>query len=110
MAFYSFLRKLNLVVDIEALINTKVLLRSDLYLDGSFAYVTVRASKTILFQERFFSLPLPRVPGSLLCPVFAQLHHLRINHVPSGAPFFFSLVKRSRAPFRVPFLLKYLNL
>ena len=99
MAFYSFLRKLNIVVDIEALINTKVLLRSDLYLDGSFPYVTVRASKTILFQERFFSLPLPRVPGSLLCPVFAQLHHLRINHVPSGAPIFSLWSKGHARPF-----------
>ena len=45
VAFYSCLRKSNLVVDSEALIIPKVLLRSDLYFDWSFAYVTVRASK-----------------------------------------------------------------
>jgi len=33
-------------------------------------------------------LPLPRVPGSLLCPVTALLNHLRINHVPSSVPLF----------------------
>ena len=64
------------------------MLRSDLYFDESFACVTVRASKTIQFQERIFSLSLPRVPGSLLCPVSALFNHLRINHVPSGAPLF----------------------
>ena len=86
VVFYSFLRKSNLVVDSQALITLKVLLLSDLHFDGSFAYVTVRASKTIQFQERLFSLPLPCVPGSLLCPVTTLLTHLRINHVPPGAP------------------------
>ena len=76
------------VVDSAALINPKVLLRSDLYFDGSFAHVTVRASKTIQLQERIFSLPLPRVPGSLLSPVSALLDHLPNNHIPSRAPLF----------------------
>ena len=88
VAFYSFLRKSNLVVDSEALSNLKVWLHSDLYFDESFAYVTVCTSKTIRFQERIFSLPLPRIRGSLLCPVSALLDHLHINHVPSGAPLF----------------------
>lgn len=70
------------------IINTKVLLRSDLYFDGWFAFVTVHTSKTIQFQERIFSLPLPHVPGSLLCPVSALLNHFRINDVPSGALLF----------------------
>ena len=79
VAFYSFLRKSNLVVDRAAQISPKVLLRSDLCFDASFAYLTIRASKTIQFQERLFSLPLPRIPGSLLCPVAALVNHLRIN-------------------------------
>lgn len=82
------MRKSNLVVDSEALINPKVLLRSDLYFNGSFAHVTVRASKTIQLQECGFSLPLPRVPGSLLCPVSALLNHLSINHVRQARLFF----------------------
>ena len=49
-----------------------LILCSDLRFERSLAYVTVRASKTIQFQERTFSLPLPRVPGSLLCPVTSR--------------------------------------
>ena len=44
--------------------------------------------KTIQFQERLFSLPLPRIPGSLLCPVAALVNHLRINQVPKDMPLF----------------------
>ena len=88
VAFYSFLRKSSLVVDCETHISPKIILCSDLRFERSFAYVTVRASKTIQFQERTFSLPLPRVPGSLLCPVTALVNHLRINNVPKTAPLF----------------------
>ena len=113
VAFYSFLHKSNSIVDNEALLNPKVLLRSDLYFHESFAYVTVCASKTIQFQERIFSLPLPRVLGSLLCPVSALLNHLRINHVPSSG-LFFSFGQKDTCTLSlmhtlVPFLLKFLN-
>ena len=33
-------------------------------------------------------LPLPRIPGSLLCPVAALVNHLRINQVPQDMPLF----------------------
>ena len=88
VAFHSFLRKSNLFVDRAAQVSPKVLLRSALCFDASFAYPTVRASKTIQFQERLFSLPLPRIPGSLLCPVAALVNHLRINQVPQDMPLF----------------------
>ena len=65
-----------------AQVSPKFLLRSDLCFDALFAYLTVRASKFIQFQERLYSLPLPRIPGSLLCPVAALVNHLRINQVP----------------------------
>ena len=88
VAFYSFLRKSNLVVDRAAQVSPKVLLRSALCFDASFAYLTVRASKTIQFQERLFSLPLSRIPGSLLCPVAALVNHLWIYQVPQDMPLF----------------------
>ena len=80
------MRKSNLVVDSDALINPKVLLRSDLHFDGSFGYVTV--CTTISFESGIFFLPLPHVPGSLLCPFTTLLNHLRLNNVPSRAPLF----------------------
>ena len=61
---------------------------SYLRFDESFAYLTVRASKTIHFRERLFSLPLPRIPGSLLCPVAALVNHVRINKVHQDMPLF----------------------
>ena len=36
--------------------------------------ISVRWSKTIQFQERVVSIPLPRVPGSIFCPVAAISH------------------------------------
>ena len=81
VAFYAFLRKSNLVVDRAAHISPKVLLRFDLCFDASFTYLTVRVSKIIQFQERRFSLPLPR-------SVAALVDHLRINQVPKDMPLF----------------------
>ena len=105
VAFYSFLRKSNLVVDRAAQVSPKVLLRSDLYFDASFAYLTVRASKTIHFQERLFSLPLPRIPGSLLCPVAALVNYLRINQVPQDMPLF--SVRSDSSLGHITYTLKY---
>ena len=62
-------RQIDLVVDRAAQVSPKVILQSDLHFDASFAYLTVRASKTIQFRECLFSLLLLRIPGSLLCPV-----------------------------------------
>ena len=88
VAFYSFLHKPNLVVDRAAQVSPKVLLRSALCFDASFAYLTVHASKTVQFQEHLFSLPFPRIPGSLLCPVAALVNHIRINQVPQDMHLF----------------------
>ena len=42
-------------------VSPKVMARS--FFCASFAYLTARASKTIQFQQRLFSLHLPRIPG-----------------------------------------------
>ena len=82
--------KSNLVVEGAAQFSPKVLLRSDPRFGASisFAYLTVRASKTVQFQERHFFLPLPRIPGSLLCPAAALVNHLWINQVPQEMSLF----------------------
>jgi len=41
--------------------------------------IFVRASKTIQFQQRALTLPLPSIPGCQLCPVAALRHHLALN-------------------------------
>lgn len=80
--FLDILRKSNLVVDRAA--STKVSLRSDV---RQFPRI-VRASKTIPFQERIFSLSLLRIPGSLLCPVAALSNRLHITQVPQDMSLF----------------------
>ena len=69
-----------------AQVSPKVILRSDLRFDASFAYLTIRASKTIQFRECLFSLPLPLMPGSLLCLVAALVNHVCINQVHHDLP------------------------
>lgn len=98
VAFYSFLRKSNLVVDRINQNSPKVILRSDVVFQPSFVYITVHATKTIQFRECTFSLPLTRVRGSLLCPVAALENHLRPSKVPNDAPLFSVRSARSFSP------------
>ena len=88
VAFYSFLRESNLVVDRAAQVSPKVILRSDLRFDASFAYLTIRAFINYSVSRTLFSLPLPRIQGSLLCPVAALVNHVRINQVIQDVPLF----------------------
>ena len=88
VAFCSFLRKSNLVVNYVAQVSPKVIFHSDLRFDTLFGYLIVRASKTIQFQERLFSLSLPHIPGSLLCPIAPLVNHVQINQVHQDMPLF----------------------
>ena len=45
--------------------------------------LTVKWSKTIQFRERSVQIPLPRIPGSIFCPVSSLQHALSFT---SGAP------------------------
>ena len=48
--------------------------------------VTVRHTSTIQFQERTLVIPLPRVPGSILCPAQAMALYLQRTNVTQHAP------------------------
>ena len=99
VAFFTFLRKSNLVPDAPNCISSKVPLRSDLVFTSQGATLHIRASKTIQYQQRSLSIPLPRIPGSPLCPVTALRHHLRLNSGPSYARFSWSFPPRLSAYF-----------
>ena len=88
VAFFTFLRKSNLVPDVASRISSKVPLRAHLVFDSHGATLHIAASKTIQYQQRSLSIPLPLIPGSPLCPVTALRHHLRLNPGPSIAPLF----------------------
>ena len=82
------MRKSNLVPDAANRISPKVPVRADLAFDSHGATLHIAASKTIQYQQRSLSIPLPHILGSPLCPVTALRHHLRLNSGPSTAPLF----------------------
>ena len=88
VAFFSFLRKSNLVVQSACVISPKVPRRSDFHVSPHGAFLNIRATKTIQFFQRALCVPLPSIPGSPLCPVAALAHHLRLNAVGPSDPLF----------------------
>jgi len=88
VAFFSFLRKSNLVVQSDRIVSPKVPRRSDFLVSQYGAFLHIRATKTIQFFQRALCVPLPFIPGSPLCPVSALTHHLRINEVGPSDPIF----------------------
>eukprot|EP00854_Cymbomonas_tetramitiformis_P003394 gene3394-biopygen3350 len=74
VGFFGLFRKDNLTVGKEDACNPRAaLVRDDVLFteDGETVRIRVRYSKTIQCGERFHWVPLRRVPGSALCPVWA---------------------------------------
>ena len=89
VAFFSFLRNSNLVVkNMRSVSSVKVLCCSHLILNENTAFLPILATKTIQFAQRSLNIPLPVIPGSILCPVAALHTHLKLNQVPASAPLF----------------------
>ena len=86
VAFFSFLRKSNLVSDSQAL-SLKLLRRRDRTFTDHGAMFPVFATKTIQFTQRSLCIALPFVPRSVLCPVAALHTHLRLNLAPPAPRF-----------------------
>ena len=92
VAFFTFLRKSNLVPDNTRQISSKVITLANLVFTSAGANIRVSATKTIQCQQRSLILPIPARPGSRLCPILALRRHLAINPGPVSAPFFFSFL------------------
>lgn len=91
VAFFSLLRKSNLVPSTykDLLCSTPYFLqRRDLVFSSSGMFLQVYRTKTIQFQERTLSIPLPRIPNSILCPVSALQHYFSLVPVASYHPLF----------------------
>ena len=73
VAFFTSLRKSNLVPVVADRISTKVPLRADLEFSSQGASLHIKASKTIQYQQRSWSIPLPCIPGYPLCQVLRNL-------------------------------------
>ena len=89
VVFFSFLRNSNLVVkNMRSVSSVKVLCCSHLILNENTAFLRILATKTIQFAQRSLNIPLPVIPGSILCPVAALHTPLKLNQVPTSAPLF----------------------
>ena len=98
VAFFSFLRNFNLVVkNMRSVSSVKVLCCSHLILNENTAFLRILATKTIQFAQRSLNIPLPVIPGSILCPVAALHTHLKLNQVPASAPLFSVLASDSES-------------
>lgn len=92
VAFWGFLRKANVVTGRQSDFNSRLVLkRADVNFDpDGRAWLTLRATKTIQFQERVLTIPLALLPtGSKLCPsafLTRMLH--RLPDVPLNMPLF----------------------
>ena len=62
VAFFSFLRKSNLVADSPSATSDKLPRRCDLVLAPEGAFLQIRATKIIQFHQRILSIPLPFIP------------------------------------------------
>ena len=89
VAFFSFLRKSNLVVDSPSATSDKLPRRCDFVLAPEGAFLQIRATKTIQFKQRILSIRLPFIPNSPLCPVSALINHFRLNRLASSDFFVF---------------------
>ena len=97
-AFFTFLRKSNLVPDNTRQISPKVITRAHLIFTSSGTNIHVSATKTIQCQQRSLVLPIPSLPGSRLCPTSALRHHLSLNPGPSSVPLFTVLTRSGLQP------------
>ena len=99
VAFFSFLRKSNLVADSPSATSDKLPRRCDFVLAPEGAFLQIRATKTIQFKQRILSIPLPFIPNFPLCPVPALINHFRLNRLASS-DFLFSVKSSPSLPLR----------
>ena len=97
VAFFSFLRKSNLVADSPSATSNKLPRRCDFVLAPEGAFLQIRATKTIQFKQHILLIPLPFIPNSPLCPVSALINHFRLNRL-ALSDFWFSVKSSPSLP------------
>ena len=91
VTFFSFLRISNLVPYTlsEVHSNASFFLRhTNITFTASGAYLHVFKTKTIQFKQKILEIPLPIIPGSILCPVAALTTYFRLVPASSNSPVF----------------------
>ena len=85
LAFFTFFWKSNLFPSSATHFDPqRNLTRSDIQLFPSFGLVSVTRTKTLQYKERTLSIPIPRIPHSLLCSVSALEHYFNTIPMPNS--------------------------
>ena len=88
-AFFSFLRKSNLVVALVGSFDpSRQLTRQDIKFTASRAILRIRWTKTLQHKGGILLIPLPSIPGSALCPVSALGNYFTLVPASPTAPLF----------------------
>lgn len=95
IGFFCFLRKSNLFGDSGSASSDKshsCIRRTDISVHAWGVVITIRHTKTIQYREKVVRFPLPRIPGSPLCPLSGISNAFRFttNAQPSSSAFMFS--------------------
>ena len=99
LAFFTMSRKSNLVVTGKKKFDAKKqLCRSDVQVGAQGLLVTFKWSKTNQFGKRAHVVPIPAIPNSVLCPVYAYKEMLSMCPGEPGDPAFFIAGTRSKQP------------
>jgi len=89
VAFFSFLRKSNLLISTHAAFDRHLdLCREDFEFNCEYMLIEIRRTKTIQFGQRPLITPSPLVPGSPLCPAATTKLLFRRCPAPTDAPGF----------------------
>ena len=86
VAFFTFFRKSNLFpASATSFDPDRNLTPSDVQIFSSFALITVNWTRTIQFQNKKLTVPISRIPGSILCHVsMLQYYFHQVSHFSSG--------------------------
>ena len=84
LMFYGMMRVASALCGAQRCDHSNHLTLSDLRFHKAGVDVTVRTTKTIQFKERALVIPLPRVPGSILCPTQALFLYTQTAPTLSG--------------------------
>jgi hypothetical protein len=100
VAFFSFFRKSNLFPPSLASFQPAIhLSNQSVSFHSEGATLSINWSKTIQYRERSLHIPIPRIPGSPLCPSQALLLSQKISPPPfTPCPLFMYSTPRGTVP------------
>ena len=89
IAFFGFFRISNLAPhSLTSFDPSRHLTLRDISITSKFMQITVKWSKTLQTRDKFHMVTLPRLPGSVLCPVRALKKVIKLYHPQPDSPLF----------------------